>query len=103
MIHTIHEMVLSSSFKLKICKKNLIELLSFLFEHCEELPGNPAMEEFRSVLFLVLEAMAKNSKLLIANSKDIMHLLLPVIVKKVESKSANVRFQSLKAFTDFIT
>lgn len=85
MIHTIHEMVLSSSFKLKICKKNLIELLSFLFEHCEELPGNPAMEEFRSVLFLVLEAMAKNSKLLIANSKDIMHLLLPVIVKKVES------------------
>jgi len=32
-----------------------------------------------------------------------MELLLPVIVKKVESKSADVRFQSLKAFTDFIT
>lgn len=47
--------------------------------------------------------MAKNSKLLISNSKEIMECLLPVIVKKVESQSADVRFQSLKAFTDFIT
>jgi len=32
-----------------------------------------------------------------------MDHLLPVIVKKIESDSADVRFQSLKAFTDFIT
>ena len=32
-----------------------------------------------------------------------MDTLLPVIIKKVESKSADIRFQSLKAFTDFIT
>jgi serine/threonine-protein kinase ULK4 len=38
-----------------------------------------------------------------ANQKDIMESLLPVIIKKVESKSADIRFQSLKAFTDFIT
>jgi hypothetical protein len=47
--------------------------------------------------------MAKNSKILMSNSKDIMELLLPVIVKKIESPSADVRFQALKAFTDFIT
>lgn len=47
--------------------------------------------------------MAKNTKLLITNSKDIMDTLLPAIVKKIESESADVRFQSLKAFTDFIT
>ena len=47
--------------------------------------------------------MAKNSKLLISNSKDILENLLPVIVKKIESDSNDVRFQSLKAFTDFIT
>lgn len=47
--------------------------------------------------------MAKNSKLLISNSKDILENLLPVIVKKIESESNDVRFQSLKAFTDFIT
>jgi hypothetical protein len=32
-----------------------------------------------------------------------MDTLLPAIVKKVESQSADIRFQSLKAFTDFIT
>jgi len=47
--------------------------------------------------------MAKNTKLLISNSKEILEQLLPVIVKKIESESADVRFQSLKAFTDFIT
>ena len=36
--------------------------------------------------------MAKNSKILMVNSKDIMELLLPVIVKKLESSSADVRF-----------
>ena len=61
------------------------------------------MIEVRTVLFMILENFAKNSKLLIANSKDIMDSLLPTIVKKVESTSADIRFQSLKAFTDFIT
>ena len=36
--------------------------------------------------------MAKNSKLLMTNSKDVMEALLPVIVRKIESKSADVRF-----------
>ena len=38
-----------------------------------------------------------------ANSKEIMELILPAIVKKIESESADVRCNSLKAFTDFIT
>jgi hypothetical protein len=49
------------------------------------LPGNKSMEEFRTCLFMILETMAKNSKLLLSNSKDIMDHLLPVIVKKIES------------------
>jgi hypothetical protein len=36
--------------------------------------------------------MAKNTKLLMANSKDIMEELLPAIVNKIESESADVRF-----------
>jgi len=36
--------------------------------------------------------MAKNTKLLITNSNDIMETLLPAIVKKIESESADVRF-----------
>jgi hypothetical protein len=78
-------------------------LIAFLFENCECMQGNSTLDEFRTCLFQILESMAKNSKILMANSKDIMDTLLPVIVKKIESKSADVRFQSLKAFTDFIT
>ena len=74
-----------------------------MFEHCEESTDAKCMEDLRSCLFNTLESMAKNTKLLMANSKDIMDVLLPVVVKKIESKSADVRFQSLKAFTDFIT
>ena len=85
MILPIYEMINSSSFKSKICKQNLIQLLAYLFENCEELSGSKPMEEFRTCLFMIFETMAKNSKLLISNSKDIMDLLLPVIVKKVES------------------
>jgi len=103
MILAINEMIASSSFKSKICKKNLIQLLAYLFENCEVLENNKTLDEFRTCLFQILESMAKNSKILMSNSKDIMELLLPVIVKKIESKSADVRFQALKAFTDFIT
>lgn len=106
---SVAEMINSSSFKQKICKVNLIQTLAYLFDMCEEVPvgGNSqdlkTQEELRACLFVILESMAKNTKLLMANSKDIMETMLPVIVKKVESKSADVRFQSLKAFTDFIT
>lgn len=61
------------------------------------------MEELRSCLFQIFESMAKNNKLLMQNSKDILAVLLPALVAKIESKSADVRFQSLKSFTDFIT
>ena len=103
MILAINEMIASSSFKSKICRQNLIQLMAFLFENCECLENNVTLDEFRTCQFQILESMAKNSKLLMTNSKDVMETLLPVIVRKIESSSADVRFQSLKAFTDFIT
>jgi hypothetical protein len=36
--------------------------------------------------------MAKNNKILMNNSKEILETLLPVIVKKIESESADLRF-----------
>lgn len=102
-ILALNEMTSSSSFKSKICKQNMIQVLAYLFDNCEFAPNNLALQEFRICLFQILESMAKNSKILMSNSKDILDHLLPVIVKKIESESADVRFQSLKAFTDFIT
>ena len=40
MILPINEMISSSSFKSKICKKELIEILAYLFENSEALPNN---------------------------------------------------------------
>jgi len=99
----IAEMISSSSFKSKICNQNLIQLLTYLLENCEFSTNNKTLEEFRLCVLLILESMAKNLKILMANQKDIMELLLPAIVKKIESSSADVRFQALKSFTDLIT
>lgn len=61
------------------------------------------MDEFRRALFLIAEAMAKHNKLLVSQNKEIIESLLPVLIKKIESDSADVRFLSLKIFTDYIT
>jgi len=61
------------------------------------------MDEFRRALFLVAESMSKHSKILVAQNKDIIDSLLPVLIKKIESDSADVRFLSLKLFSDYIT
>lgn len=70
----------------------MIQVLAYLFENSEFTSSNPTLDEFRTCLFQILESMAKNNKILMNNSKDIMENLLPVIVKKIESESADVRF-----------
>jgi len=47
--------------------------------------------------------MAKHNKLLVVQHKDIIAHLLPVLVRKVDSEVADVRFTALKLFTDFLT
>jgi hypothetical protein len=65
--------------------------------------GTQIFDELRRALFLIAEALAKHNKLLITHHKDIIESLLPVLVKKIESTSADIRFLSLKLFTDYIT
>jgi hypothetical protein len=47
--------------------------------------------------------MAKHNKILISQNKEIIESLLPILIKKIESDSADVRFLALKIFTDYIT
>lgn len=61
------------------------------------------LDDFRRALFLLAESIAKNNKILVTQNKDIIEHLLPVLIKKIESDSADVRFLSLKLFTDYIT
>lgn len=88
----INEMMASSSFKSKVCKPNLIQVMAYMFENCEFAQNNDQLTEFRTCLFKILENMAKNTKILMSNSKDILEHLLPAIVKKIESESADIRF-----------
>ena len=61
------------------------------------------MDEFRRALFVIADIMAKHNKILISQNKDIIQHLLPVLIKKVESDSADVRFGALNTFTDYIS
>lgn len=102
MILAFLEMIHSSSFKSKICKPLFIQAISYMIENSEVAKG-PLMDEFRRGLFLIAEAIAKHTKILVSQNKDIIENLLPVLIKKIESDSADVRFVSLKIFTDYIT
>jgi len=51
MMLAINEMMTSSSFKSKICKQNLIQVLAYMFENCEFAQNNKCLEEFRICLF----------------------------------------------------
>lgn len=74
-----------------------------MIDNCEPAKSTVQMDEFRRAIFLNVEAIAKHNKLLIANHKDIIESLLPVLIKKIDSSSADIRFLSLKLFTDYIT
>ena len=97
------EMINSSAFKSKVCKQNFIETISVMIENSESSKGGMILDEFRRALFQVAESIAKHNKILISQQKEIIENLLPVLVKKIESDSADVRFLSLKLFTDYIT
>lgn len=60
------------------------------------------IEEFRKCLILTAESMSSSSKILVNQHKEIIEHLLPVLISKIDAESADVRFFSLKTFTDFI-
>ena len=61
------------------------------------------MNEFRKATFNVVDQLAKHTKLLNAHYNEIIEKLLPAVANKIESKNAEVRFDALKAFSDYVT
>ena len=74
-----------------------------MIEKSENPKGGQILDEFRRSLFLLAESIAKHNKVLVTQNKEIIESLLPVLIQKIESDSADVRFLSLKLFTDYIT
>jgi hypothetical protein len=44
------------------------------------------MDEFRRGLFMIAEGIAKHTKILVSQNKEILESLLPVLIKKIESE-----------------
>jgi len=100
------EMMNSSAFKSKTCRPQFVQVLAQMIENSEaatKTANFSVLDEVRRALFLIAESLAKHNKLLITHHKDIIESLLPVLVKKIESPSADIRFLALKLFTDYIT
>jgi hypothetical protein len=102
------EMLQSAVFKSKICKGPFIQFVSRMLKLCGPGTENLAdrdnvVEEFRKSLFLCAEGMSSSNKILLNQHRDIIDHLLPVLIDKIGSECADVRFFSLKTFTDLIT
>ncbi len=65
MILALQELVATSSFKQKIVKPQLIEMLAQVIDSAPT--NDKQLEEFRKATFSVVESLAKHSKLLYAN------------------------------------
>lgn len=102
------EMLLSSTFKSKICKGPFVQSVANMFRICGPGTENLAdrdhvVEEFRKCLFLATEAMSSSEKILINQHQPIITYLLPVLIDKIDENPSDIRFFALKTFTDFIT
>ena len=87
--------------KNKIVKREFIYNLAAYIDNVEY-NSFQGSEEFLNALFLIVEGLSSNQKILIQMSEPILKYLLIVLIKKIKSDSANIRFLSLKIFTDII-
>jgi hypothetical protein len=87
--------------KSRIVKQDFIRNIAALIEHCEIYSFQGA-EEFLHALLLINENLSSNSKILLQMNEPILNHLLKVLLSKTKSESADIRFLSLKIFTDII-
>jgi len=87
--------------KSKIVKPEFIRSIATLIDHCEIYSFQGA-EEFLHALLLINENLSSNQKILMQMNEPILNYLLRVLLSKTKSESADIRFLSLKIFTDII-
>ena len=62
----------------------------------------PGAEEFLNALLLIVESISSSQKLLLQLYDPILTTMLPTLLTKTKSESADIRFLSLKIFTDIL-
>lgn len=86
----------------RILNYPFIKSIATLIDNCDVYSFQGA-EEFLNPLLLICENISSNQKALLSMSDPILSFLLPVLLSKIKSESADIRFLSLKIFTDIIT
>jgi hypothetical protein len=62
----------------------------------------PTADEFINLLLQIFESISTNEKVVINHHESIISYLLPALLHKLQSTSADIRFLALKIFTDII-
>lgn len=87
--------------KSRIVKPEFIRSIATLIDNCDIYSFQGA-EEFLHALLLINENLSSNQKILMQMNEPILNHLLRVLLSKTKSESADIRFLSLKIFTDII-
>ena len=87
--------------KSRIVKPEFIRSIATLIDNCDIYSFQGA-EEFLHALLLINENLSSNQKILMQMNEPILNHLLRVLLSKIKSESADIRFLSLKIFTDII-
>jgi len=94
-------LVLATShlMKSRIVNDNFLEVISKLLNNCESTMFQGA-DEFLNAVLAIVESISSNQKILFNNSIPILQHILPVLMNKLRSECNDVKFLSLKIFTD---
>ena len=82
-------------FRSKVVTEHILQCLAGLLDACE-------ISFFESVVLLIAESISGNPKVVLNMALPILQFLLPALISKLQSESADIRFLSLKIFTDII-
>jgi serine/threonine-protein kinase ULK4 len=85
----------------RIVTTPFIRSIATLIDVCDVCSFTGA-EEFLNALLLICENLSSNTKVLLQMHEPIMNHMLPVLLSKIQSESADIRFLSLKIFTDIM-
>lgn len=91
--------VTSQLLKSRIINEQFLEVLSRLYNVCEPNMFSGA-DEFTNAVLAIVESICSNQKTLFNNSIPIIQHTLPALMNKLRSDSNDVKFLSLKVFTD---
>jgi serine/threonine-protein kinase ULK4 len=93
--------VTSQLMKTRIVNGHFLETISNLLKVCE-----PSLflgaDEFTNAVLAIVESISGNQKTLFNNSLPVIQHILPTLMNKLRSDNNDVKFMSLKIFTDII-